>query len=113
MSSYGSPYGSPQYQPASFVDSVGNFFGNLGNNMQGGSDQAMYGGNTAGLPYATTEGVINSPPVQAGVAVGQAASNALNAGTNFFSGLARGGGALLGIAIIAVALAHESRNGRR
>lgn len=104
---------SPNYygtaQPVSFLDNVGSFFGNLGNNWQGGSDAPMYGGNTAGLPYATVEGTQN-----AGQAAGEAINTVVQYPVNFLIGLARGGGAILGVAVIVMALANESsHSGRR
>jgi hypothetical protein len=102
-----SPNYTTGYQQAGFFDGVGDFFGNLGNSWQGGEDQAMYGGNTQGQPYATYEGVTNSAPVQAGQAVGAAAGNLVANVEGFFTGLARGGGVVLGVAIIVIALANE------
>ncbi len=104
--------GSPAYygtaQPVNFMDSVGNFFGNLGNSWQGGEDAAMYGGNPQGDPYATTTGAYT-----AGAATKDAAVYAVQAIgapiTGFLSGMLRGGGVILGAGIILVVLlnAHD------
>lgn len=102
---------SPSYTPTP-VNWFGDFMGNLGQSWQGGSDQAMYADPNTSVPYATYQGVVTSPPGQAGIAVGQAAANAVTGVEGFFMGLARGGGMLLGAAIIAIALANEGRQRR-
>jgi hypothetical protein len=105
-------YGSQVYaQPVGFWGDVGNFFGTLGNNWQGGEDQAMWADPNAsyapgGVPYATVSGAEN-----AGVAAAQGIKNLASPVADFFLGLARGGGIIIGGAIVLGAISYELRTG--
>jgi len=105
MGAYYSPpayYGSSAYmQPANWF---GDFVGNLGNSMQGGEDAPMYGGNSEGLPYATTGGAY-----QAGAAVSDAAGALVAPVGEFAKGLLRGVGVYVALGIIGYTLINAGK----
>lgn len=98
--------------PSGLGFSFGDFFGDLGNSWQGGSDAPMYGGNPQGLPYATTTGAY-----VAGQATAEGAGQVFDAVaapiTGFLSGALRSGGIMLGVLIIGVTLINAASDTRR
>jgi hypothetical protein len=99
-------YQTGNYQPASWSDSIGNFFGNLGNNWAGGEDQAMFASPNSTM--ANPGGATATGAYNAGQAVEQGAGQVFQAVaspvTGFLSGLLHGGGMLIGAGIILVTL---------
>lgn len=103
-----SAYYGGSYQPASFMDSVGNFFGNLGNSWQGGSDAPMYGANPEGLPFATSSGAYVAGEAAAGAAA-DVATAVLAPVTGFAVGVAQRAGVVIGAGIIIYTLLKSNR----
>ena len=103
---YGTPPYGGSYQPASFMDSVGQFFGNLGNNWAGGSDAPMYADPNATM--ANPGGATAAGAYNAGQAVGDAAATAAQAVlapvTGFAVGVLQRVGVVVGVGIIAYTL---------